>query len=84
MLRITEQQSTNGTPILILEGRLTGPWVELLRTSCSALTPPFTLDLRELSFADVAGLALLRQLQSQEIALHNCTPFLAEQLKHTA
>ena len=84
MLRITEQQTTDGTTVLILEGRLTGPWVEVLRTSCHALPHPFALDLREVSFADAAGLALLRQLQTQDITLQNCSPFLAEQLKHVA
>jgi ABC-type transporter Mla MlaB component len=80
MLRITKQKSTEDDLVLILEGRLTGPWVELLRTQCATLTTA-TLDLRELAFADAAGLNLLAQLQRQQLRLQNCPPFLAEQLK---
>lgn len=80
MLRITEQKTTEGGVVLILEGRLTGPWVELLRTHCATLTAA-TLDLGELTFADTAGLNLLAQLQRQQLHLQNCPPFLAEQLK---
>jgi ABC-type transporter Mla MlaB component len=80
MLRITEQKNAEDDLVLILEGRLTGPWVELLRTQCATLTTAI-LDLRELSFADAAGLNLLAQLQRRQLHLQNCPPFLAEQLK---
>ncbi len=84
MLRITELKTTDDDLVLLLEGRLTGPWVELLRTQCAthAATPvTMTLDLHELVFADAAGLSLLRQLQTQKVSLQNCSPFLAEQLR---
>lgn len=80
MLRITEHKTTEDDLVLMLEGRLTGPWVELLRTQCATLTTA-TLDLRELAYADAAGLDLLAQLQRQQLQLQNCPPFLAEQLK---
>lgn len=83
MLRITEQKNAEDDLVLILEGRLTGPWVELLRTQCATLTTAI-LDLRELAFADAAGLNLLAQLQRQQLQLQNCPPFLAEQLKLVA
>lgn len=80
MLRITEQKTTEDGLVLILEGRLTGPWVELLRSQCADLTAA-TLDLRELMFADTAGLNLLAKLQRQEVRLQNCPPFVAEQIR---
>lgn len=80
MLRITEQKTTEDDLVLILEGRLTGPWVELLRSQCASLTAA-ALDLRELVFADTAGLTLLANLQRQEVRLQNCPPFVAEQLR---
>ncbi|MBI1763314.1 MAG: STAS domain-containing protein [Acidobacteria bacterium] len=84
MLRITEQKTTEDDLVLILEGRLTGPWVELLHSQCATLlaaATAATLDLRELAFADAAGLSLLANLQRQHIHLQNCPPFLAEQLR---
>ena len=80
MLRITQQNTTENGLVLILEGRLTGPWVELLRTQCASITAA-TLDLTDLAFADAAGVNLLAQLQRQRLHLQNCPPFLAEQLK---
>ena len=87
MLRITEKWQENEAPSLLLEGRLVGPWVELLRSSCEQLAmraPQFTLDLAEVNYADAAGLALLHQFQLQQIALGNCPAFLQEQLKQPA
>lgn len=87
MLRITEKWQEHEAPMLVLEGRLVGPWVEVLRASCEQLAlrvPQFTLDLAEVNFADATGLALLHQCQLQQIALSNCPAFLQEQLKPTA
>jgi len=87
MLRITEKWQENKAPSLVLEGRLVGPWVELLRVSCEQLAarvPQFTLDLAEVNFADAAGLTLLHQFQLQQITLGNCPAFLQEQLKQMA
>jgi ABC-type transporter Mla MlaB component len=87
MLRITEKWQEHEGPSLILEGRLVGPWVEVLRASCEQLVrraPRFTLDLAEINFADAAGLALLYEYQLQQITLVNCPAFLQEQLRQTA
>ena len=40
-----------------------------------------SLELADISFADAAGIALLRELRDLGVGLIRTTPFLAEQLK---
>ena len=85
MLRITPQQSAATELTLILEGRLAGPWVALLQQSWEEWgTQPLTVDLADISFADQAGLQLLRQLQAAAVTLRNCPPFVKTQLNQPA
>jgi hypothetical protein len=85
MLRITVVESSKIAVTLRAEGRITGPWVEELRTACSVHTFPdevqLSLELADISFADPAGIALLRELRSRGVGLIRTAPFLAEQLK---
>jgi hypothetical protein len=85
MLKITVVESSKIAVTLRAEGQLTGPWVEELRTACDVHTSPnevqLSLDLGDISFADAAGVAVLRELRSRGVALSRTTPFLAEQLK---
>lgn len=85
MLRITVVESSEIAVTLRVEGRITGPWVEELRTACNVHTFPddvqLSLDLSDISFADAAGIALLRELRNRGAGLIRTTPFLAEQLK---
>ena len=70
--------------ILRLEGRVIGPWVDELRRSCEPVLASgarLTLDLFEVSFIDRDGIDLFRSLREREVALTNCSPFVAEQLK---
>jgi ABC-type transporter Mla MlaB component len=85
MLRITVVESSKIAVTLRVEGRITGPWVEELRTACNVHTSPddvqVSLELADISFADAAGIALLRELRSRGVSLIRTTRFLAEQLK---
>jgi ABC-type transporter Mla MlaB component len=84
MLRITEMWEPDGAITLRLEGRITGPWVDELRRSAAAAlvtTRAVTLDLSGVSFLDVRGLSLLRDLQLRAVVLTNCSPYIAEQIK---
>jgi hypothetical protein len=85
MLRITVIESSKIAVTLRVEGRITGPWVEELRTACNLHTfsdeVQLSLELADVSFADAGGIALLRELQSRGVSLIRTTPFLAEQLK---
>ena len=85
MLRITVVESSKIAVTLRVEGRLTGAWVEELRTACNVHTLPdevrLSLELADVSFADAGGIALLRELRSRGAGLIRPSPFLAEQLK---
>jgi ABC-type transporter Mla MlaB component len=85
VLRITVVESSKIAVTLRVEGRITGPWVEELRTACNVHTVPddvqLSLELADISFADAAGIALLKELRSHGVGFIHTTPFLAEQLK---
>jgi hypothetical protein len=85
MLRITVVESSKIAVTLRVEGRITGPSVEELRTACNVHTFPdevqLSLELADISFADAAGISLLRELRNHGVGLIRPTPFLAEQLK---
>lgn len=84
MLRIVEEQATDSSITLRLDGRLVSRWVEVLRSSCEQAFQHgsrLRLDLAGVSFADREGLNLLRQLQAQQVSVINCPPLLREQLK---
>ena len=86
MLRITVVDSSNATVRLRVEGRLTGRSVEELRRSCDLHAPGesarLTLDLADVSFADAAGIEVLKELQARNVAILNLAPFLALQLRN--
>ena len=93
MLRITVVDLSESTVVLRLEGRITGYWVEELRRTCAAHVfaahnghtfsdeVQLSLELTDVSFADTAGIALLKELRSGGADLIRPTPFMAEQLK---
>lgn len=67
---------------LRVEGRIAGPWVEELRTTCNVHSSPdpvqLHLDLEDVSFADAAGVAYLKELRDQGAGLFRISPFLTE------
>ena len=84
MLRISCVASPEGEVILRLEGQVGGPWVEELRRLCDqhlATGSALLLDLTDVSFVDLEGVALCRRLQDCNVVLLYCSPFVAEQLK---
>jgi hypothetical protein len=85
MLRVTVVESSQIAVTLRVEGRIAGPWVEELRTACSVHSFPdevqLSLELEDISYADAAGIELLKQLRNRGAGLIRTTPFLAEQLK---
>jgi anti-anti-sigma regulatory factor len=85
MLKITVVESSGEAVRLRVEGRLTGPWIAELRTTCDmhALSDGvrLTLDLADVSFADPAGIELLKHLRKRLIFLLSPSSLLAEQLK---
>ena len=84
MLMISSPETTGQTVTLRLAGQLIGPWVEELRHASEKFLGNghrVFLDLTEVTYADPAGVALLRGLQARAITLTGCSLFVAEQLK---
>jgi len=84
MLRISRVESPHEAVTIRLEGQVRGPWVEELRRACEQLLARgsgLILDLTEVSFIDLDGVALCRCLRDRKVAFLHCSPFVAEQLK---
>jgi hypothetical protein len=84
VLRISRVEAQDKAVTIRLEGQVRGPWVEELRRSCDQLLATksgLILDLTDVSFIDMDGVALCRCLSNQNVALLHCSPFVAEQLK---
>ena len=80
MLRITREGDA-GSPLLKLEGRLEGPWVEVLRKAWEESIASLdgrrvTIDLGAVSFADRGGRELLLDLQKKGAALARVSEFM--------
>lgn len=75
MLRISPQGA-----VLHLEGQVVGPWVDELAKACDQFRP-VALDLTEVTFADHAGVALLKDLN---VRMNGLSPFMEERLKRSA
>jgi predicted nuclease with RNAse H fold len=85
MLRIDNDGARGGARVLRLDGKVIGRWVGELRRCCEEvlLVPGqhLALDLRGVTFIDANGVALFRELTERGVALTNCSPFAAEQLR---
>jgi anti-anti-sigma regulatory factor len=84
-MKVTVVESSSSGVRLRVEGRLTGPWVEELRRTCDLHAPSdgirLMLDLADLSYADAAGIELLKKLRNRLVTLLNASSLVAEQLK---
>lgn len=85
MLKITRAVLSNQEITLRLDGRVAGQqWVGLLRDSAeSALVEGLnlTIDLKNISFIDCEGIALLRNLMNRGVDPVNAPLFVIEQIK---
>ena len=84
MLKITVAVLTTKGITLQLDGRLAGRWVELLRdTATSGLDEGLSVqvDLRNVSFIDCEGIALLKSLIDRGVRHVNAPLFVAEQIR---
>ena len=83
MLRISVIKSTGETVTLHLDGQVTGRWAKLLKRMCEVQLKKdvrITIELRNVSFADRDGIALLRNLTDRQVKILNALPFIAEQI----
>ena len=84
MLKITPQTDLAGRRTLVLEGQVTGRWVQELRSAYADAqgreTSELTMDLRQVTFIDASGVAFFHEV-GPAVSLVNCSLFAAEQLK---
>jgi hypothetical protein len=90
MLSITVVDLSDSSVVLRVVGRIAGWCVEELRRTCAAHAfaahtfgddVQLSLELSKVCFADAAGIALLKELQSRGADLIRPAPFVAKQLK---
>ncbi len=84
MLKITRSVLSKQEITLQLDGRVTGQWAELLRDSAeSVLNEGLTLnvDLKNISFVDCEGIAVIRTLIQRGARHINPPLFVAEQIR---
>jgi ABC-type transporter Mla MlaB component len=84
MLRISANDATGEAITLHLDGQISGRWVKLLQATCEAQLNEgarVIIDLKNVSFADRDGIALLRSLADRRVQFLNALPFIAEQIR---
>jgi anti-anti-sigma regulatory factor len=88
MVKITIVESSRSVVSLRVEGRIIGSSVEELRRACDVHTSlnevQLSLNLADVSFADAAGIVLLKELRSRGVGLMDANLFMTEQLKDGA
>ena len=84
MLKITEVVLPEKEITLQLDGRVSGQWVELLRETAESVLNRgvrLNVDLKNISFIDCEGIALIRNLIERGVRHTNPPLFVAEQIK---
>jgi hypothetical protein len=87
MLKISIPEAVGEQMRFFLHGQIAGRWVELLRGTCEAQLKKGTrviLEMRDVSFVDRDGIALLRALLDRRVEILNALPFIAEQITKAA
>jgi anti-anti-sigma regulatory factor len=83
MLKITRAALSEKEISLQLDGRVSGQWVGLLRETAESVLAEgvrLTVDLKNISFIDCEGIALIRNLIERGVGHTNPPLFVAEQI----
>jgi len=84
MLKVVRLDTPGSETVLLLEGRILGPWVSALQQSCDdALAESAAIirvDLIGVTFVNREGAELLRRLPAHRVHLVNASPLVAHQL----
>ena len=84
MLKITRVMSSKQEITLQLDGRVAGQWAELLRELGEAVLAEgmqLSLDLKNISFVDCGGIAVLKSLMDCGASTANPPLFVVEQIR---
>jgi anti-anti-sigma regulatory factor len=83
VLRISRVDQEGAGVCLLVEGRLSGDWVDLLEhelAEASRTTPSLALDLAAVDFASQQATEMLRAATARGVRVIACSPFLAKLL----
>ena len=83
MLKITRLSHKGQGLTIKLEGEILGPWVGAVRDACTKRgrrSRRLRLDLAAVTYADAAGVQLLRDLMHAGIEIAGCSSFISELL----
>jgi len=83
VLKVTQLSRRVRVLTIKLEGQLLEPWVSIVRDICKQRgrrTGQLHLDLAAVSYADAAGLQLLRELLTDGVEIAACSSFVFELL----
>jgi hypothetical protein len=83
VLKITRLSHKGRPRTLKLEGEIVGPWVDAVRDTCTKRgrrPGRLRLDLAAVTYADAAGVQLLRDLMHAGIEIAGCSSFISELL----
>jgi anti-anti-sigma regulatory factor len=85
MLKISRAQGRGNEVVLKMEGTLGGSWVAEVRTTCDGLFREgrgIALDLRGVTYVDLAGAELLGSLRDDpRVVIESASAFVLELLK---
>ena len=87
MLKISVVEAAGEQVRFCLDGQITGPWVGLLQGTCGAALKTgirVIFEMRNVSFVDRDGIALLRSLPQRQVEFVNVLPFIADQIRKAA
>ena len=76
MLRITEVDGC-----LVVEGRISGPWVEELARAVGKGSEARAVNVSGVGYVDPAGTELLLRLLDRGIEIRECSAYVAQVLK---
>lgn len=80
MFKITCGKEEDGVVMLMVDGRIVGPWVEELRKECKTCLAEgkrLIIDLSGVSFIDEQGIRILNELRKGRVEVRGCSLFLS-------
>ena len=83
MLKLTRFSQGVSVLTIKLEGQILGPWVPAMRDACrerGRRSGRLLLDLAAVTYADAAGVQLLRELVAEGVEIAACSGFVGELL----
>lgn len=84
MLRVSIIGTAGETVTIRIDGQISAEWVKLLQKTCETHLEKglqVSIDLRNVSFVDRDGIAMLRKLTDYRVEFLNASPFIAEQIR---